>query len=48
MSGNTDVCLQRQLGPIIHRDDQLCVDSIEGRPGDSKIQLSKVLNIMYS
>ena len=47
MSGNTVVCLQTQLGPIIHHG-QLCVDLIEGSPGDSKIQLLKVLNIGYS
>ena len=48
MSGNTVVCLQTQLGPIIHHG-QLCVDSIEGSSGDSKIQLSKVveLNVQF-
>ena len=45
MSGNTVVCLQTQLGPIIHRG-QSCVDSIEGSPGDPKIQLSKVSNLI--
>ena len=36
MSGNTVVCLQTQLGPIIHRG-QLCVDSIY-TPSDMNFQ----------